>query len=539
MAYHAQRPCRDYRSAFGSVICLRIGTAFARSCGLRVFRQRRWAGGLVTDSPRPTRPAAGGFGWLPRVGRWLGLLLFVFFLLVPAPGGFDADAWLVLGLTLFMATWWITEAAPIPVTAAMPVAVLPVLGVMPIAEVTGPYANPLIFLFVGGFSVALAVQRWNLHRRVALRILQFAGSRLDRLIGGFMLATAGLSMWVSNTATAALMLPIALSVLTLVEADSEARGEGSRPALALLLGIAFAANIGGMATLIGSPPNALTAAFLNERYGLDIGFVQWLIMGVPIAASLLLITWWSLTHWVFPVHRVRLGGLTGLLESQREDLGGWTSAERRVAAVFVLVALAWLFRPLLNHWLPVELTDAGIAVLGAAALFIVPSGRPEQRCLLAWENTRDLPWGVLVLVGGGLSLGAAIESSGLAALTAQALDGAVRLPFWILVTGVIVLTMTLSHVTSNTATTATLLPLVAALALQAEAAPLLLAVPVALAASAAFMLPVATPPNAIVFGSDRLTVPDMVRGGAIPSLVAVLILIVVALFWVGRVFGTG
>lgn len=487
----------------------------------------------MTEPTRPTRPAAMEAGALARTGRWLGPLLFLLFIVVPAPNGFAPEAWLVLGLTLFMATWWVTEAAPIPVTAAMPVAALPLLGVMPIAEATAPYANPLIFLFVGGFAVALAVQRWSLHRRVALRILEFSGSRLDRLIGGFMLATAGLSMWVSNTATAALMLPIALSVLALVETDAETRDADSRPALALLLGIAFAANIGGMATLIGSPPNALTAAFLNERYGLEIGFVQWLMMGLPIAAALLLFTWWSLTHLVFPVHRIRLSGLGALLTTQREDLGEWTSAERRVAAVFLLVALAWLLRPLLNDWLPVELTDAGIAVLGAAALFILPSGRPEQRYLLSWENTRDLPWGVLVLVGGGLSLGAAIESSGLAALVAQTLDGAVQLPFAVLVIGVILLTMALSHVTSNTATAATLLPLVAALALQADVAPLLLAVPVALAASAAFMLPVATPPNAIIFGSDRLRVLDMIRGGALPSIAAVLLLIVVALFWVG------
>jgi solute carrier family 13 (sodium-dependent dicarboxylate transporter), member 2/3/5 len=493
----------------------------------------------VTDFPRPAPSAAAGGMLMARVGRWLGPIVFAVFLVLSPPGGFNPEAWLVLALTLLMAIWWVTEAAPIPVTALLPVAVLPVLGVMPIGEATAHYANPLIFLFVGGFAVALAVQRWNLHRRVALTILQVSGSRLDRLIGGFMLATAGLSMWVSNTATAALMLPIALSVLALVEADDEARAAGVRPAIALLLGIAFAANIGGMATLIGSPPNALTAAFLNERYGLEIGFVQWLIMGAPISAALLLFTWWSLTHWVFPVHRIRLTGLGRLLTRQREDLGSWSAAERRVAVVFGLVALAWLFRPVLNQLFPVELTDAGIAVLGAGVLFILPSGRPEQRCLLAWENTRDLPWGVLLLVGGGLSLGAAIEGSGLAALAAQGLDAVVQLPFWVLVTAVIVLTMTLSHVTSNTATAATLLPLVAALALQAQAAPLLLAVPVALAASAAFMLPVATPPNAIVFGSDRLTVLDMVRGGALPTLAAVLLLILVALVWVGVVLGSG
>ncbi|MBS0001965.1 MAG: SLC13/DASS family transporter [Thioalkalivibrio sp.] len=493
----------------------------------------------MTASTRPERQAPTVGDVLARVGRWLGPLLFVFFVLVPPPGGFEQEAWRVLGLTLFMAIWWVTEAAPIPVTAGLPVATLPVLGVVPMAEATAPYANPLIFLFVGGFAVALAVQRWNLHRRVALAVLEFSGSRLDRLIGGFMLATAGLSMWVSNTATAALMLPIALSVLALVETDTQTREAGSRPALALLLGIAFAANIGGMATLIGSPPNALTAAFLNERYDMEIGFVQWLMMGLPISASLILFTWWSLTHWVFSVHRIRLAGLDDLLSSQREDLGGWTSAERRVAGVFLTVALAWLFRPLLNELFPIELTDAGIAVLGAAALFILPSGRPEQRYLLVWENTRDLPWGVLVLVGGGLSLGSAIETSGLAALAAQTLDATVQLPFWILAVGVILLTMTLSHVTSNTATTATLLPLVAALAVQADASPLLLAVPVALAASAAFMLPVATPPNAIIFGSDRLSVLDMVRGGALPSLASVLLLIPVALFWVGLVLGPG
>lgn len=493
----------------------------------------------MSASPRPVAPPSSGSAGLARLGRWVGPAVFAVFLLWPPTGSFDSDAWVVLGLTLFMAIWWITEAVPIPVTAALPVALLPVLGVVPIAEATAPYANPLIFLFVGGFAVALAVQRWNLHRRLALAILDFSGNRLDRLVGGFMLATAGLSMWVSNTATAALMLPIALSVLGVVEADPEARKAGSRPAIALLLGIAFAANIGGMATLIGSPPNALTAAFLNERYGLEIGFVQWLMMGLPIAGLLLAFTWWSLTHWVFPVHRIGLKGLGDMIAQQRVELGGWSSAERRVAIIFGAVAMAWLLRPLLNHSLPLNLTDAGIAVLGAVVLFLLPSGHPEQRFLLAWENTRDLPWGVLILVGGGLSLGAAIESSGLAGLIAESLQDAVQMPFWILIFGVILLTMSLSHVTSNTATAATLLPLVAALAVQTSTAPLVLTVPVALAASAAFMLPVATPPNAIVFGSDRLTVLNMVRGGALPTVASIVLLVLVAQFWVGRVLGSG
>lgn len=475
-----------------------------------------------------TRPADHDGNWRARAGLLLGPLIFLGFLLVPPPGAFTPDAWLVLGITLFMATWWISEALPLPVTALLPIALLPVLGVVPMHEATAPYANPIIFLFMGGFAIALAVQRWDLHRRMALAILTRSGNRLHRLVGAFMLATAGLSMWVSNTATAALMLPIALSVLALIEQGARPDGQGvsaesRRPALALLLGIAFAANIGGMATIIGSPPNALTVAYLSDRHGIDIGFVQWMTLGLPLAASLLLLAWFLLTRWVFPVHRVELNGLGELLAEQRDRVGAWSPAEKRVAGVFLLVALAWLNRPLLDAWLPIQLTDAGIAILGAGLLFLIPSGSGEQRRLLAWDNTRDLPWGVLLLVGGGLSLGSAIESSGLAELAADALTAAQAWPLLLVMGGVVLVTMTLSHVTSNTATAATLLPLVVALAQRMDVPVLLLALPVAFAASVAFMLPVATPPNAIVFASNRLRVPDMIRGGALLSAVAVVL----------------
>ncbi|WP_018145409.1 DASS family sodium-coupled anion symporter [Thioalkalivibrio sp. AKL6] len=472
--------------------------------------------------------------WRARIGLMLGPAIFVLFLLVPAPMGFDPAAWWVLGLTLFMATWWISEALPLPVTALLPIAILPVLDITSMENATAPYANPIIFLFMGGFAIALAVQRWDLHRRMALAIVARSGNRLHALVGAFMLATAGLSMWVSNTATAALMLPIALSVLGLIERGASPRGPGAtaesrRPALALLLGIAFAANIGGMATIIGSPPNALTAAYLGDRHGMEIGFLEWMTLGLPLAAVLLALAWWLLTRWVFPVHRVELTGLRALLDEQRATVGRWSTAEKRVAAVFVLVALAWLTRPLLEGWLPISLTDAGIAILGAGLLFLIPSGSMEQRRLLAWDNTRELPWGVLLLVGGGLSLGAAIESSGLAELAADALVIAQTWPLILIMAGVVLLTMTLSHVTSNTATAATLLPLVTAFALSMDVPVLMLALPVAFAASVAFMLPVATPPNAIVFASNRLQVLDMVRGGALLSVVA-LVLISLAVY---------
>lgn len=472
--------------------------------------------------------------WRARIGLMLGPAIFVLFLLVPAPTGFDPAAWWVLGLTLFMATWWISEALPLPVTALLPIAILPVLDITSMENATAPYANPIIFLFMGGFAIALAVQRWDLHRRMALAIVARSGNRLHALVGAFMLATAGLSMWVSNTATAALMLPIALSVLGLIERGASPQGPGAsaesrRPALALLLGIAFAANIGGMATIIGSPPNALTAAYLGDRHGVEIGFLEWMTLGLPLAAILLALAWWLLTRWVFPVHRVELNGLRALLDEQRATVGRWSTAEKRVAAVFLLVALAWLTRPLLEGWLPISLTDAGIAILGAGLLFLIPSGSMEQRRLLAWDNTRELPWGVLLLVGGGLSLGAAIESSGLAELAADALVIAQTWPLILIMAGVVLLTMTLSHVTSNTATAATLLPLVTAFALSMDVPVLMLALPVAFAASVAFMLPVATPPNAIVFASNRLQVLDMVRGGALLSVVA-LVLISLAVY---------
>lgn len=467
--------------------------------------------------------------WGRRLGLFLGPLIFAGFLLVPPPAGFEPEAWQVLGLTLFMATWWISEALPLPVTALLPVAVLPILGVTPMEEATAPYANPIIFLFMGGFAIALAVQRWDLHRRMALAIVARAGNRLHILVGAFMLATAGLSMWVSNTATAALMLPIALSVLGLIERGERPGGQPHpgaerRPALALLLGIAFAANIGGMATIIGTPPNALTAAYLGERHGLEIGFLEWMTLGLPLAIVLLALAWWLLTRWVFPVHRIRLEGLRPLLDEQRASVGDWSRAEKRVAGVFLMVALAWLSRPLLEAMLPIELTDAGIAILGAALLFLIPSGSGEQPRLLAWDNTRELPWGVLLLVGGGLSLGAAIESSGLAERVADALVMAQAWPLILIMAGAALLTMLLSHVTSNTATAATLLPLVTAFALQMDVPVPMLALPVAFAASVAFMLPVATPPNAIVFASNRLHVLDMVRGGALLSLIALVLI---------------
>ncbi|EHQ51107.1 anion transporter [Ectothiorhodospira sp. PHS-1] len=480
----------------------------------------------TSTAPKPVSPSL----WRPRLGLVLGPLVFFGMLLAGPPGELAAHTWAVAALTALMAIWWVTEAIPIPATALLPIAVLPLLGASTIAEAAAPYANPLIFLFLGGFMIALAIQRWNLHRRIALVILGLAGQRLDHLVAGFMGATAGLSMWVSNTATAALMLPIGISVLILLEDRGMEKAQIRNVGLALLLGIAFGANIGGMVTLIGTPPNALLAAYMNDNYDHQIGFAQWMMVGLPLALTLLVACWWVLCRWAFPVSRRPLEGIGELLRQQREQLGPMTRAELRVLFVFVAVALAWILRPLLESLFPgVSITDPGIAIVGALALFLIPADFRRHQFLLDWESTRQLPWGVLILVGGGLSLGSAIGGSGLSDHIATSLVQLSNWPTWTLVGIVALSAMLLSHVTSNTATAATVLPLAASLAVSLGHDPLLLAIPVALAASCAFMLPVATPPNAIVFSSERITVPDMVRAGWRISLIA-LILVTAAVF---------
>ncbi|MDP3533884.1 DASS family sodium-coupled anion symporter [Halomonas sp. M1] len=472
------------------------------------------------------------------VGLLGGPLLAVILLVLGAPDGMPVAAWRVVALTAWMAVWWILEPVPMPVTALLPIALLPLLGVVDVNAAAAPYANPLIFLFLGGFMLAEAIQRWNLHRRIALGVLTVAGKRPDHLVAGFMGATALLSMWVSNTATAALMVPIGLSVLTLLERKGSALDQ--RPMeLCLLLGIALAANIGGMGTLIGTPPNALLAGFMADNYGIEIGFAQWMLVGVPPAALLLLAGWWLLTRWVYPVPRSPLEGIATVLSQQSEDLGRMTRPEQRVAAVFALVALAWMGRPVLENLTGLPLSDGGIAVMGALLLFVIPARWRQRQFLLDWKSAQNLPWSVLLLVGGGLSLGSAIESSGLAEEVANMMAMFAGWPIWAMIFMVVVTVMLMSHVTSNTATAAAIIPLAAALTVSMEQSPLLLTVPVAMAASCAFMLPVATPPNAVVFGSGKVQVIDMLRAGAVMSLVAVGVICVAVFALAMPVLGFG
>ena len=430
---------------------------------------------------------------------------------------------------VWMAAWWLSEAISIHATAFLPLVLLPLLGATTMRAAAAPYAHELIFLFMGGFLLALAMERWGLHRRIALSTLLIVGEDAKRVIGGFMCVTAFLSMWVSNTATAIMLLPVATSVVALVARqhgeDDPARAVADpdspvRPfALCLLLGIAYSASIGGMGTPIGTPPNVLMLSYVKSELGIEISFARWMLFALPLVAVFLPITWFMLTRVLYPVGISRIEGGRELVRQSLAALGPMSRPERLVLVVFTLTALLWVTRPLLatlsmGGTQPLAgLTDAGIAMLAAMTLFVLPAERARRRFVLDWDTAIKLPWGILVLFGGGLSLAAAIRTTGVGELLASQVGLLAGVPAWVIVLSVVIGIVFLTELTSNTATTATLVPLLAAIAPGLGIDPLQLVVPAALGASCAFMLPVATPPNAIVFGSGWLRVPDMSRAG--------------------------
>ncbi len=474
-----------------------------------------------------------------RIGLWLGPAVFALLLVLPPPDGLTPQGWRTAATAVLMAVWWATEAIPVAATSLVPLVLFPLLGVAGVRDTAAPYANPLIFLFLGGFLIALGMQRWDLHRRIALAVLARTAGRPVRVVAGFMIATAGLSMWVSNTATTLMMLPIATSVIAVMAPKT---GTGDRDqdnfAVALLLGVAYAASIGGLGTLIGTPPNALLAAFMLDRYGVEIGFAAWMLVGLPVVAVMLPLAWLVLTRIAHPFRLAPASGGETVIAEAREALGPLTTPEKRVAIVAVATAAAWVARPLLND-LPglAALSDTGIALAGALALFLLPAGKGSTGALLDWEWGQRLPWGVLILFGGGLSLAAAIAGSGLAEWIGTAMTGLGTMPMAILLVAAVAVVILLTELTSNTATAAAFLPVLGALAAGAGYAPLDLAAPAALAASCAFMLPVATPPNAIVYGSGAVTIPQMVRAGVLMNLAGVAVIATLSMLLIPLVFG--
>ena len=463
------------------------------------------------------------------IGLVIGLAALPAMMLAGPPDGMSPGAWRVAGIAALMAIWWVTEAIPIAATALVPLVLFPVLAVATMPAAAAPYANPIIFLFLGGFLMAAALQRVGLHRRLALAIVAAVGTRPDRLVLGFIVATALISMWVSNTATVVMVLPLAMPVLELLEND---HGDGSvdRRAfeVALLLGIAYAASIGGLGTLIGTPPNALLAGFMVETHGIRIGFAEWMLVGVPIVLLGVPLTWLVLTRVVYRVGSVAVAGSREVVAAQRRVLGPISGAEWRVGAVVAAAAACWIAMPWLERVVP-GVTEPAVGLAAALLLFVLPAA--DGRAVLDARAIEDVPWGVLLLFGGGLSLAAAIQASGLSAWIGTALGGLRVLPPWLVMLAVTTIVVFLGELTSNTATAAAFLPLSSALAVGIGADPLALAVPTALAASIGFMMPVGTPPNALVFGTGRVRISEMIRAGIVLN-VAMIAVVTAVSYWI-------
>ena len=472
-----------------------------------------------------------------KIGLILGPALFTLMLLVPAPSGMEPAAQKMAAVALLMATWWMCESLPIPATSLLPIPLFPIMGLLPTGRATAPYANHLIFLFMGGFIIALAMQRWNLHRRIAMNIVKIVGFSPSRLIFGFMVATAALSAFVSNTATAVMMMPIGLAIIAHVIAEGKKEGLDKEIdfspdkfafGLNLMLGIAYAASIGGMATLIGTPPNTVLAGYLQKTYGYEITFAKWMMLGVPLVAVMLPMCWLWLTRVANPMKLKKVPGGRELINEELRRMGPMNVGERWTALVFSLTALCWIFaKPIANLFPePAHITDATIAMAGALLLFIIPVNMKKNLFVMDWHWASKMPWGVLLLFGGGLALADGFRDTKLAEWIGTQVTLLENAPILVLVIAVTLLIIFLTELTSNTATAAMVMPILSAVAVGLGQDPLLLIVPAAIAASCAFMLPVATPPNAIVFGSGYVTIPQMVRSGFGLNLIGVVLVTV-------------
>ncbi len=500
----------------------------------------------MTDSePQPavSRLAVAGLFGGPLLGLLVYLLLGAFASDLTPAGRSTA------GVAVLMAAWWMTEALPLPITSLVPLVALPLLGILPTEAAAAPYADKNIFLFMGGFIIALAVERWNLHRRIALLTLLAVGTHPRQLIGGIMLATGALSMWMSNTATTAMMLPIGMSLVMLVRDqwrtandglanEAEQQAHARTFATCLMLAIAYSASIGGLGTLVGTPTNLFLAGFAQSK-SLPLSFVQWMAFALPLAAAYLALAWWLMTGWIFPIRMAELPGGRQVIRQELAKLGRVTRGEWTVLSVFCLVALGWVFRPLITgadlvrQWLPIlsRLDDTTLAMTGAIALFAIPINLRQGVFAMDWQHAMKLPWGVLLLFGGGFSLADAVAQSQLADWIGTRISILSGIPILALIIVVSAMILLLTELTSNTPTAAAFLPILYGVAEGMQTPPMLFLVPATLAASCAFMLPVATPPNAIVFGSGHVTMKDMVRAGVWLNLLGLILIPAFVLLW--------
>lgn len=488
-----------------------------------------------------------------KIGLPLGVVFFFVALMLPTPEGMSIEGHRAGAIAILMATWWMLEAVPLAATALVPVALFPLFGVLTAGDVTKAYGDPNIFLFMGGFFIAMAMQKWNLHERIALNIVVRTGTNPSRLVLGFMLATAFLSMWISNTATALMMLPIAMAVIEQMEKRASGDG-GAKFAVCLLLGIAYSASIGGIATLIGTPPNGVLITQFTVLFpdAPEIGFFQWMLVGVPLTAIMLPVTWLMMTRLLFRFGDLKFEGAHEEIESRIRALGPMSRGEKTVLIVWILTAFAWIFRaeidlgfvtipgwrdlPIFPH--PEYIHNATVALVAAVALFVIPVDLKKGEFALDWNWAKRIPWNVLILFGGGLALAQAFKDTGLVGWIGNKLVLLEGVPALFVILAIALMLTFLTEVTSNTATTSIMLPILggaAAFALGVH--PLLLMIPATLSASCAFMLPVATPPNAIVFGGGHITVPQMARAGILLNLFGAVLITLLTYFIAIPVFG--
>ena len=453
-----------------------------------------------------------------------GPLLFLAMQFFSPPAGMSESAYSLLSITLWMALWWVTESVPIAITALLPIILFPMTGAVDLQTTTASYGHKYIFLYMGGFMLAIAIEKWNLHKRIALNIIKIIGTNISKIILGFMVATAFLSMWISNTATAVMMLPIAMSIVAqLQDNPNTEKNENLIFGKALMLSIAYSASIGGMATLIGTPPNLVFAGYVEETYGIEITFLQWFKFGVPIAIPLLVIAWLYLTKFAFKFKQKEFPGGKEEINRLLVLIGPMKREEKLVSSIFVLTAFCWITRSfILQEFFPF-IDDTIIAMTAGILLFVIPASDFKKR-LITWEDAVKLPWGIILLFGGGMALAAGFQITGLASWLGAQMSVFQGLSLLVLVFVVITLVNFFTEFTSNLATTAMLLPILAPIAISLNINPYMLMVACTIAASCAFMMPVATPPNAVVFGSGYLRIPDMIKSGIWMNIISILFL---------------
>jgi len=502
-----------------------------------------------------TTAASGIDGEMKRriLGFVIGLGAMMYFLTSTPPEGLNVTAWRTIGVTCMMGAWWMLEAIPISATAFLPLVLFPMLGIQTATKVAPSYAGDLIFLFMGGFVIAIAMEMWNLHRRVSLNILKIAGANPGMLVLGFMVATGFLSAWMSNTACATMMMPIGMAIISLLNNGKDEKNSvddtNRKFGICIMLGIAFSASIGGLMTPIGTPPNAVLVGQMSKIAGIDIGFGNFMMIGVPIAVVLMTITWLLLIKVFFPVKGVNLDKAVSVVDEELEKLGPLSRGEALVMLIFVLTAACWMFRSKITGAIGTinvagteivagrVIRDSTIAMTAAVIMFVTPVSLKEGKFLVDSSVFNKIPWDVLVLVGGGLALGGALNSSGVSQYVAANMESVSNMSTIMIIAVCSTIVMLITQLASNTATANTFVPLGISIAVGIGQHPMMIAVPMAIGAGLAFSLPVSTPPNAIVFGSGLIRIPDMFKVGILANFIGIAIAIVVMYVMLPVAFG--